>query len=375
MGIEELVAVSRFYGSNPDYVIAGGGNTSFKDEKHLYIKGSGTSLAKIEPAGFVKMERERLARIWEKDYPGEADKREAAVLADMMAARASGEEQKRPSVETLLHDILPFTFVVHTHPSLVNGLTCSMNGEAATAQLFAGEALWIPSVNPGYILSLKVKEAMEEFKVRTGKAPVIIFLQNHGVFAGADTIEEIKAIYQRIMDTLEAKIIRKPDLSQKTFVYQSSEWIGRLLCGFGLRTEKEHNWYVQFQRNAEIARFVRDRVSFAPVSSAFTPDHIVYSGSNPLFIDDNMNPGEKAAEAWNIHLDSTGMLPKTIAYQDMGIFGIGTSQKAADNAVELFIDTIKVAVYAESFGGGRFMNEDQINFINNWEVERYRAAQ
>jgi rhamnose utilization protein RhaD (predicted bifunctional aldolase and dehydrogenase) len=374
MKLEELVAVSQFYGSNSDYVIAGGGNTSFKDGKYLYIKGSGTSLAKIEPEGFVKMERSLLAEIWEKNYPEEADKREEAVLADMMAARAPGEEQKRPSVETLLHDLLPFAFVVHTHPSLVNGLTCSMNEETAAAELFAGEALWIPSINPGYILSRKVKESMEEFKARTGKIPAIIFLQNHGVFVGADTVEEINAIYRRIMDTLEAKIIRKPDLSGRISVYKFSEWFGRLLCGFGWRTEKEHNWYVQFQRNVEITRFVRDRASFAPVSSAFTPDHIVYSGSNPLFIEDSTALGDKAADAWKIHLEQTGRIPKTIACQGMGIFGIGMSQKAADNAVELFIDTVKVAVYAESFGGGRFMSEDQINFINNWEVERYRSA-
>ncbi|MDR2096760.1 MAG: class II aldolase/adducin family protein [Treponema sp.] len=375
MRLEELVAISQFYGSNSGYVIAGGGNTSFKDEKYLYIKGSGTSLANIEPEGFVKMERGLLSGIWEKTYPEEADKREAAVLADMMAARAPGEEQKRPSVETLLHDLLPFTFVVHTHPSLVNGLTCSVNGEAAAAELFAGDALWIPSTNPGYILSRKVKELMEEFKTRRGKPPAIIFLQNHGVFVGADTVEEIKAIYRRIMDTLEAKIIRKPDISDTTYVYKFSEWFGRLLCGFGGRTEKEHDWYVQFRRNAEIARFVQDRASFAPVSSAFTPDHIVYSGSSPLFIEDSTDdPSGKAADAWKTHLERTGIIPKTIAYQGMGVFGIGISQKAADNAVELFIDTVKVAVYAESFGGGRFMSEDQISFINNWEVERYRSA-
>jgi rhamnose utilization protein RhaD (predicted bifunctional aldolase and dehydrogenase) len=375
MGIEELAAVSQFYGSNSDYVIAGGGNTSFKDGNYLYIKGSGTSLAKIVPEGFVKMERGLLAGIWEKDYPDEADKREAAVLADMMAARAQGEEQKRPSVETLLHDILPFAFVVHTHPSLVNGLTCSMNGEAAASELFGDEALWIPSINPGYILSRRVKEAMDEMSSHTGKAPAIIFLQNHGVFVGADTVEEIKTIYRRIMDALEAKITRKPDLSGRTFAYKSSEWFGRLLCGLARSTGKEHNWYVQFQRNAEIARFVQNRASFAPVSSAFTPDHIVYAGSAPLFIEDGMDMSNKAADAWKIHLELTGMIPKTIAYQGMGIFGIGMSKQAADNAVELFIDTVKVAVYAESFGGGRFMSEDQISFINNWEVERYRAAQ
>jgi hypothetical protein len=34
---------------------------------------------------------------------------------------------------------------------------------------------------------------------------------------------------------------------------------------------------------------------------------------------------------------------------------------------------VKVAVYTESFGGPLFMPPDQIAFINNWEVERYRS--
>ena len=36
------------YGSNPAYVLAGGGNTSVKDETTLYVKGSGTQLATIK---------------------------------------------------------------------------------------------------------------------------------------------------------------------------------------------------------------------------------------------------------------------------------------------------------------------------------------
>jgi len=67
--------------------------------------------------------------MWEKSYPAESDAREKEVLSDLMASRRAGEEKKRPSVETTLHDILPFSFVVHTHPALVNGLTCSQQAK------------------------------------------------------------------------------------------------------------------------------------------------------------------------------------------------------------------------------------------------------
>jgi rhamnose utilization protein RhaD (predicted bifunctional aldolase and dehydrogenase) len=69
--------MSNKYGSNPEYVLAGGGNTSFKDENTLYIKGSGVSLAEITEDGFVKIDRAKLKDIYAKTYSADADAREA----------------------------------------------------------------------------------------------------------------------------------------------------------------------------------------------------------------------------------------------------------------------------------------------------------
>jgi rhamnose utilization protein RhaD (predicted bifunctional aldolase and dehydrogenase) len=77
--------------------------------------------------------------------------------------------------------------------------------------------------------------------------------------------------------------------------------------------------------------------------------------------------------AWKAHIEKTGRLPKITAVQGLGIFGLGNSEKIAAIAAELFEDAVKVAVYAESFGGVLFMTQDKIDFINNWEVERYRS--
>ncbi|GHV76243.1 short-chain dehydrogenase [Spirochaetia bacterium] len=370
MSLQELVDISRFYGSNPEYVIAGGGNTSLKEGSTLFVKGSGTSMGDITAEGFVKMDRAKLARIWGKAYPGDADEREAAVLADMMAAKQPGEEHKRPSVETLLHDILPFAFVVHTHPPLVNGLTCSQRGEAAARELFGETCLWIPITNPGYTLSLVVKNALDAYLARNGKPANSIFLQNHGLFAGSDSVDGLKAIYTNILNTLEKKIVRKPDFSGKTGVYQDSKAIARLLAAC-----TGQNSPVVFERNHEFARLTGSVADFAPVSSAFTPDHIVYSGSDPLFIAiKDGNPWEdQIRDAWKCHIETIGRPPKIVAVRGRGIFGIGTSEKTALLAIELFTDTVKVAAYAESFGGPRFMTRDKIDFINNWEVERYRS--
>ena len=89
MGLENIQRISHKYGADSEYVLAGGGNTSFKDESYLYVKGSGTSLATITADGFVKMSRGSLAGIWSKEYSSEQEKREAEVLSDLMASRCA----------------------------------------------------------------------------------------------------------------------------------------------------------------------------------------------------------------------------------------------------------------------------------------------
>jgi rhamnose utilization protein RhaD (predicted bifunctional aldolase and dehydrogenase) len=375
MSLRELVDISRYYGVNPEYVIAGGGNTSFKEGSILFVKGSGTSLGEITAEGFVRMDRAKLARIWETPYPEDADAREAAVLADMMAARLSGEENRtgspqRPCVETLLHDMLPFAYVVHTHPALLNGLLCSQEGETAAREIFGDGFLWIPVTNPGYVLSRVVKNALDAYMNRKGKPADTIFLQNHGIFAGAESFEEMRVIHANILDTLKKKMTRLPDFSGKTNTYLDSDAIARLLSACAGQNSR-----VVFERNAEFARLTGNRADFTPVSSAFTPDHIVYSGSDPLFIamTDNNRAEDQIRDAWELHLKKTGRPPKIAAVQGRGVFGIGASEKTAALALELFTDTAKVAAYSESFGGPRFMTRDKIDFINNWEVERYRS--
>jgi rhamnose utilization protein RhaD (predicted bifunctional aldolase and dehydrogenase) len=364
MSIDALAEASRYYGANADYVIAGGGNSSFKDKETLYVKASGTALVDAVPEAFVRMDRKALARMWEKGYPTESAVREKEVLADLMAARKDAGEQKRPSVETMIHDLLPFDYVVHLHPALVNGLTCSQQGEEAAKELFADEAIWIPSANPGYVLSLMVKKAMEDHKTKHGQSVAIIFLQNHGVFVGAQTVEEIKGIYRDIIGRIEKKIKRRPDFSGES---RDAPW-EYISAVRGISKGS-----AAFIRNNEIAAFIKDRASFYPFSSAFTPDHIVYAGSNPMFTEAETE--EDGWSDWKRYLDTNGRQPKIVAVRRLGVFGLGPTEKAAALALELLLDAVKVAVYSESFGGPKFMDRDKIDFINNWEVEAFRAKE
>ena len=73
-----LAAMSNQYGADPAYVLAGGGNTSYKSTDRLWVKGSGTALATIKPEDFVVLEREKLSKMWSAEYPAEEAAREAA---------------------------------------------------------------------------------------------------------------------------------------------------------------------------------------------------------------------------------------------------------------------------------------------------------
>ena len=201
MSLDILVHFSNVYGKDPAFVLAGGGNTSYKNADALYIKGSGTSLATITADGFVKMDRHALSAIWDKTYPADTDAREAAVLADMMAAKCPGEEAKRPSVETLLHDLFPQTYILHVHPSAVNAITCSKEGKDA-ALAICPDAVWVEECNPGYILAANCREKMLAYREKTGRDADVVFLQNHGIFFAANTEEELNTLVSGIMDVV-----------------------------------------------------------------------------------------------------------------------------------------------------------------------------
>ena len=177
--LKDLIKISRHFGGDSDYLLAGGGNTSLKEDGILYVKASGFPLADITKKGFVRMSMDALEEIWKKDYPENQEQREAAVLADMLAARLPGEDS-RPSVEALLHSLIKGRYVIHTHPALVNGLTCGRYGESLIRKLFENKAIWVPSVNPGFILAAEVRSRILNLLDSGSPYPRIIFLQNHG---------------------------------------------------------------------------------------------------------------------------------------------------------------------------------------------------
>ena len=251
--MNNLVEYSRKYGSDPDLVLAGGGNTSMKENGILYVKGSGCALSSIKPENFVAMDISKLHAILNKTYPDNDTEREAAYLADVSATKLPGEEEKRPSVEALLHSLFSQRYVLHLHPALVNGLTCGKSGKEIAAKLFP-EAIWVDACKPGYTLAKLLSS-----KMTTGTNTVL--LQNHGVFFAAETPEELADLLGSMMSDLKAQL------------------------------------------PGELPEELED----IDISKPFTPDHIVYCGIGPELKDtDNARLLYKDAQKINWYSKSFG---------------------------------------------------------------------
>ena len=366
--IEKLVEVSRRYGSDDRFVIAGGGNTSFKTAEKLWVKASGHALATIGEDGFAVLDRALLNPMGEKVYSSDTSIREEQVKNDLAAACIT--KDRRPSVETSLHNCLEAAFVVHLHPTLVNGLMCSVDAASLCAHFFP-EALYIPYTDPGYTLFKKVYDKIQSYRKQHGADPKVIFLQNHGIFVGADTTEEIDAIYDGIMSKLETMVKTLPegDAPICDCVSETVPAIRTILSrgGRGLKTLKVTN-------NALVSSFIGGKDDVAAVMKPFTPDGIVYCKSEYIFMDpkdpeDLVKQAERKIEAY---VSRRGHTPKVLMIKGIGLVAVGSNAREAQTVTEVFLDSMKVAWYAASFGGQHPMTARQIAFIDNWEVENYR---
>jgi len=368
-GVQDLIKISRSYGSQKEYVIAGGGNTSLKTEDKLWIKASGFALSTISEEGFAVMDRKKLAKISENEYSSVSFERESQIKDDL--AEATITKDKRPSVETSFHNAINYKFVVHLHPTLINGIMCSNKAEELVQLIFGEEAVYIPYIDPGYILFKAVETKIIEFRAAKGYDPKIILLQNHGIFVSADTTQEVSAIYDEIIAKIEKKVtnpVNKAILPVAEHVTEVVPAIRAVVSSKGLKTVKVTN-------SALVEKFNFCAESFEKVSKPFTPDLIVYCKSKYIYIDE-VSSSEATIEAFKLKYEQfvseNGFAPKVVFVKGIGMLSIGDNASQSNIIKEVFEDAMKISWLSESFGGQHFMSPEQINFIDTWEVENYR---
>lgn len=363
MILDELVAFSNFYGSNEELVLAGGGNTSAKDGDIMYIKGSGTSLSTITADGFVKMSREKLAVIFTKEYPDDDKTREALSLKDLSDARLPGEEG-RPSVETTLHSLFKFRFVLHLHPALVNGLCCGKDGSKIAKELFGDDIVWVEPCKPGYILAKICHDLMSEYENKFGKPADILLLANHGVFVADDTVEGLGKKLDKILCAIGERVKKEPDFTTGAFLPDKAQAAADIIS----KTFPE-DYIFGFEPSAESLKRAASPEAAAALLKPFTPDHIVYCKAHPIYAEDE---NDIPALVEN-YVKKHGYYPKIVLLKDCGVYAVDANLKGSETASMLFNDALKIACFSEFFGGARFMSDELTDFIVNWEAESYRS--
>src|SRR5580704_19641383 len=181
---------SRLLGQDSRLVLHGGGNTSVKltetnifgeAEDILWVKGSGWDLANIKPAGFAPVRMDQLLALSKLKALSDTDMARELGVGTVDPAAPS------PSVEAILHAIVPFKYVDHTHADAVLTLTNSMNGAALIEQVYGDRLLHVPYVMPGFKLAALCTDLYPRLH---GPQTIGMVLMNHGIFTWGDTARE-----------------------------------------------------------------------------------------------------------------------------------------------------------------------------------------
>jgi rhamnulokinase len=380
--LETGARLSRWFGENPEYARAGGGNSSVKHDGTLYIKPSGVSLASIRPESLMPLAMGPLLSLAGADAAVEAGS--DPVMRVAMAARLRDEGALRPSVECVFHALIPRRFVIHTHPTTVNALTCARDGEAIARRLFGDEVLWIPYTDPGLPLAREIARRRVERGTGGGSAEVTL-LQNHGLIVAGDDetaiVERSEAVVAAVRDRVAAAASGpgtsgpSPSAATSAAIERLSRVVGAVLGGAG---DAPH---VVFDASPDAAWVAGTREGRALVEGGpLTPDQIVYAGSWPLWLDAALVAGPDRVVARLVrdevsaHVARTGEAPVIVVAEGLGVLATGVGHRQADTARQLYLDAVRVGRGALALGGVRVMAEPERAFIEDWEAEAYRRG-
>jgi rhamnulose-1-phosphate aldolase/alcohol dehydrogenase len=402
-----LVYRSNLLGADRSVANRGGGNTSAKgtvrdhagrEQRVLWVKGSGTDLASITPDGFAVLRLDEILPLRERDAMDDA------AMVDYLLRCALGPNQPRPSIEALLHAFVPAAHVDHTHPDAIIALTSSPAGRKLAAEAFGDEAVWLDYQRPGFDMSRRIAELLEE-----APAASSVLLERHGLVTWGETAE---ACYRSTIDV----------------VSRAAEAIGRAGRGrFGLGGRKTAELGEE-DANALLARSLpalrgtlladadgvvlevdRSPEAVAFVSSARgpevsqvgapCPDHLISTKHRPLAVsfDPSAESADELAAAFRTGVEAyadwyqdyyrdnvdeeTGQFPidpagpRVTLVPGIGIVTSGRDAQRARMASELYQRAIAVQDAAEAIGGFRSLSEREAFAVEYWPLERYKLAQ
>ncbi|VAW99753.1 Short-chain dehydrogenase [hydrothermal vent metagenome] len=378
------VYTSRLLGREPSLVLHGGGNTSVKAEAEnlfgdaesvLYVKGSGWDLATIEAGGFAPVRLDVLRRM-------------AALrtLSDPQMVRAQRAAMTdpyapNPSVEAILHAIIPFKFVDHTHADAVVTLTNTPDDEARIRALYGERVLVVPYVMPGFVLAKKVWEMTADIDWSRLDGMV---LMNHGVFTFAD---DARASYERMImlvsqaeEALAAEGATvvcagdEADTPQPDDLLALSE-LRRVVSG-----ARGAPVVVNWDRSAEARGFsARDKVADIATRGPLTPDHVIRTKRVPLVVREGAEADSaRYANEYRAYFERNATpdltcldpAPRWAVWPGHGTLAFGTSVKEAGIIADISRHTAAAIQRAECLGGWRALPERDIFEVEYWDLEQ-----
>ncbi|MGA7540890.1 MAG: bifunctional aldolase/short-chain dehydrogenase [Steroidobacteraceae bacterium] len=378
------VYTSRLLGAEPSLVLHGGGNTSVKssvtnifgeDERVIYVKGSGWDLETIEPAGFSPCRMQPLLALSKLEVL--SDSQMAAELRKSL----TDVNAPSPSVEAILHAILPARFVDHTHADAILTMTNSPQGEHRVRELFGDRLVYIPYVMPGFKLAHLCARV---YPAQAQRNTVGMLLLKHGLFTFGETAKDS---YERMIGlvSLAEEYLAKRGAWSAVPVGLSESSPARP-APKTLRTDiaalrKDVSdaagspMILSVHTDAEALAFAR-RTDVREISQQgpVTPDHVIRTKRLPLLGRDVAGYAAAYRAYFQQHGDpALTMLdpaPRVILDPELGLGTIGRTAKDAAIAEDIYRHTMRIIAGAAALGAWEALPAQDIFAVEYWDLEQ-----
>ena len=375
----QRVYTSRLLGRDRMLVLHGGGNTSVKVrepnlfgevEDILYVKGSGWDLETIEAAGFAPVRMDhllRLSRLEELSDP---------QMVNEMVTHMTRSSAPVPSVEAILHALLPYKYVDHTHSDAVVTVTNTPGGEARVREIWGDRVVVIPYVMPGFDLA---RLCARLFPERAGPGTIGMVLMNHGIFSFGATARES---YERMIDlvTLAEEYLAAhgawelPD--SEGSAHPNPVEIATLrrdlsrAAGFPMILTSRRD-----SRSLAFAR--REDAAAVSQQGPATPDHVIRTKRVPLLGRNVAAFTTAYREYFAEHAPRAKQLktmldpaPRIVLDPELGLLAAGRRATDAAIAAEIYEHTMDVIERAERLGGWQALPSRHIFDVEYWDLEQ-----
>ena len=373
---------SRLIGMDPDMVLHGGGNTSVKasltnlfgdKEDVLFVKGSGWDLATIEAAGFTPVRLDTLKRLATLDSLSDTE------MVRQQRAATLEPSAPNPSVEAILHAIIPYRFVDHTHADAVVTLTNTPQGEAIIREIYGERILIVPYVMPGFVLAKKIAELAAG--VDWSKLQGMV-LMSHGVFSFAD---DAQTSYERMIQLVD-EAEQYLDNHQARHVRTLADTPGKVDVHAIARLRHAVS---RIAGKAMLARLddspaargfsTLDDLSSVACRGPLTPDHVIRTKRIPLLV--GADPvasveGYSRDYAAYFERNTDGQLtcldpaPRWAVWPAIGTLAFDCSVKATQIIADIVEHTCACIQWAESIDSWQALPEKDIFEVEYWELEQ-----